>query len=151
MSQPFSKAAAEASTSESDQMDFDNEDAEGIAYLDVSPHLFHKVDFSSLARYSRNWLPRFATITLKIADNGGDKDLGINYDWIAFQTRSSHGAWQQSLSNYLEKSASPFKPKTWSAPIDSSILFFDWRSIASLPDAAPWQTYQDLLSNSGGS
>jgi len=72
LSQPFSKAAAEASTSESDQMDFDNEVAEGIVYLDVSPNLFHKVDFSSLARYSRNWLPRFATITSEIADNGDD-------------------------------------------------------------------------------
>jgi len=51
--QPFSKAAAEVSTSEKDPMDFDNEVAEGITHLDVSPNLFHKVDFSSLARCSR--------------------------------------------------------------------------------------------------
>jgi len=54
LSQPFSKAAAEESTSESDMMDLDNKVDEGIAHLDVSPNLFHKVDFSSLARCSRN-------------------------------------------------------------------------------------------------
>jgi len=54
LSQPFSKAAAEVSTSEIDPMDFDNEVAEGITHFDVSPNLFHKVDFSSLARCSRN-------------------------------------------------------------------------------------------------
>jgi len=58
------------------------------------------------------------TITSKGADNGGDKDLGISDDWIpdnvAIQTRSSHGVWQPSFSNYFEKSASLSKPKTWS-------------------------------------
>jgi len=54
LSQPLSQAAAEVSTSEFDPMDFDNEVAEGITYLDVSRNLFHKVDFSSLARCSRN-------------------------------------------------------------------------------------------------
>jgi len=53
LSQPFSKAAAEVSTSERDPMDFDDEVAEGITHLDVSPNLFHKVDFSCLARCSR--------------------------------------------------------------------------------------------------
>jgi len=53
LSQPFSKAAAEVSTSEFDPMSFDNEVAEGITHLDVSPDLFDKVDFSSLARCSR--------------------------------------------------------------------------------------------------
>ena len=54
LSQPFSKAAAEVSTSEFDLMDFDNEVAEVITHLDVSSNLFHKVDFSSLARCSGN-------------------------------------------------------------------------------------------------
>jgi len=54
LSQPFSKAAAEVSTSESDLMNFDNEVAEGSIHLDVSPNLFHKVDFSSLACCSRD-------------------------------------------------------------------------------------------------
>ena len=97
LSQPFSKAAAEVSTSEIDPMDFDNEVAEGITHLDVSPNLFHKVDFSSLARCSRNWLPDLATITSESADNCDDKDLGISDDWIAdnvaIQTRSSHSVW----------------------------------------------------------
>jgi len=53
LSQPFSEATAEVSTSEIDPMDFDNEVAEGITHLDVSPNLFHKVYFSSLARCSR--------------------------------------------------------------------------------------------------
>jgi len=53
LSQPFSKAAAEVSTSEFDPMDFDNEVAEEITRLDVFPNLFHEVDFSSLARCSR--------------------------------------------------------------------------------------------------
>ena len=53
LSQPFSKGTAEVSTSEIDPIDFDNEVAEGITHLDVSPNLFHKVDFSSLARCSR--------------------------------------------------------------------------------------------------
>ena len=123
LSQPFSKAAAEVSTSESDPMDFDNEVAEGVNYLDVSPNLFHKVDFSSLARCSRNWLPILATIMSESADNGDDKDLGISDDRIAdnfaFQTRSSHGVWQPSFSNYFENSASLFEPKTWSAPINT--------------------------------
>jgi len=52
--QPFSKAAAEVSTLEFDPMDFDNEVAEGITHLDVSPKLIHKVDISSLSRCSRN-------------------------------------------------------------------------------------------------
>jgi len=51
-----------------------------------------------------------ATITSQNADHGGDKDLDISDDWIAdnvaFQTRSSHGVWQPSFSNYFEKSAS---------------------------------------------
>ena len=97
LSQPFSKAAAEVSTSEIDPMDFDNEVAEGITHLDVSPNLFHKVDFSSLARCSRTWLPVLVTITSESADDGGDKDLGISDDWtadnVAIQTRSSHGVW----------------------------------------------------------
>jgi len=67
------------------------------------------------------------TITSESADNGGDKDLGISDDWIAhnvaFQTRSSHGVWQLSFSNYSKKSASLSKPKTWSAPINTSIKF----------------------------
>ena len=94
LSQPFSKAAAEVSTSEIDPMDFDNEVAEGITHLDVSPNLFHKVYFSSLARCSR---PVLVTITSESADDGGDKDLGISDDWtadnVAIQTRSSHGVW----------------------------------------------------------
>jgi len=45
LSQSFSKAAAEVSTLESDPIDFDNEVAEGNTCLDVSPNLFHKVDF----------------------------------------------------------------------------------------------------------
>jgi len=75
-------------------MDFDNEVAEGITHLDVSPNLFHKVDFSSLARCSRTWLPVLVTST---SESGGDKDLGISDDWtadnVAIQTRSSHGVW----------------------------------------------------------
>jgi hypothetical protein len=50
-----------------------------------------------------------ATITSESADNGDDKDLGISDDWIAdnvaFQTRSSHGVWQSSFSNYFENLA----------------------------------------------
>jgi len=95
LSKHFSKAAAEVSTSGIDPMDFDNEVAEGITHLDVSPNLFHKVDFSSLARCSRTWLPVLVTITSESADNRGDKDLGISDDWIAdniaIQTRSSNG------------------------------------------------------------
>jgi len=53
LSQLFSKAAAEVGTTEFDPIDFDNEVAEGITHLDVSPNLFYKVDFSSLARCSR--------------------------------------------------------------------------------------------------
>jgi len=54
LSQPFSKAAAEVSTSKSDPMDFDNEIAEGIAHLGISPNFFQKVNFSSVARcYTR--------------------------------------------------------------------------------------------------
>ena len=97
LSQPFSKAAAEVSTLELDPMDFDNEVAEGIIHLDVSPNLFHKVDFSSLARCSRTWLPVLVTITSESADDGGDKDLVISDDWtadnVAIQTHSSHGMW----------------------------------------------------------
>jgi len=63
-------------------------------------------------------------MTSESGDNGGDKDLGISDDWIAdniaIQTRSSHGVWQPSFSNYFEKSASLSKPKTWSAPINTS-------------------------------
>ena len=46
-------------------MDFDNEVAEGITHLDgdISPNLFHKVDFSSLAHCFRNRLPFLATVT----------------------------------------------------------------------------------------
>jgi len=44
--QPFSTAAAEVSTSESDPVDFDNKVAEEITHLD-------KVDLSSLASCSR--------------------------------------------------------------------------------------------------
>jgi len=66
-------------------------------------------------------------ITSEGADNGGDKDLGISDDWIAdnvaIQTCSSNGVWQPSFSNYFEKSASFFKPKTWSALINTSIKF----------------------------
>jgi len=59
-------------------MDFDNKVAEVIAHhIDVAPNLFHKVDFSSLTRCFRNWLPVLATITSESAVNGGDKDLGI--------------------------------------------------------------------------
>jgi len=65
------------------------------------------------------------TITSESADDCGDKDLGISDDWIAdnvaIQTRSSHGVWQPSFSNYFEKSAPLPKPKTWSAPINTSI------------------------------
>ena len=108
-------------------MDFDNEVAEGITHLDVSPNLFHKVDFPSLARCSRNGLPVLVIITSEGANNSGQKDLGNNDDWIAddvaIQTRSSHGVWQPSFSNYFEKSASLSKPKTWSAPINTSIKF----------------------------
>jgi len=109
-------------------MDFDNKVAEGINHLDVSPNPFHKIDFSSLARCCRNWLPVLVTITSEGADNGGDKDLGISDDWIAdnvaIQTRSSHGVRQPSFSIYFEKSASLSKPKTWSAPINTSIKFW---------------------------
>jgi len=65
------KAAAEVSTSEFDPMDFDNEVAEGITHLDVSPNLFHKVDFPSLARCSRNGLPVLVIITSEGANNSG--------------------------------------------------------------------------------
>jgi len=51
--QPFLKAAAEVNTSEFDPMDFDDEVAEEINHLDVSPNLCHKIDFLSLARCSR--------------------------------------------------------------------------------------------------
>jgi len=107
-------------------MDFDNEVAEGITYLDVSRNLFHKVDFSSLARCSRNWLPDLATITSESADNCDDKDLGISDDWIAdnvaIQTRSSHGVWQPSFSNYFSKSDSLSQPKTLRATPQSIFL-----------------------------
>jgi len=97
LSQPFSKAAAEVSTSELDPMDFDNEVAEGVIHLDVSPNLFHKIDFSSLAHCSRTWVPVLVTTTSESAKDGGDKDLGISDDWIAdnvaIQTRSSDGVW----------------------------------------------------------
>jgi hypothetical protein len=70
-----------------------------------------------------------ATITSEGADNSGDKDLGISDNWIAdnvaIQTRSSHGVWQPSFSNYCEKSVSLSKLKTWSAPMNTSIIFFD--------------------------
>jgi len=80
LSQPFSKPAAEVNTLEFDPMDFDNEVVEGITHLDVSPNLFHKVNFSSLALYSRNRLPVLLIITSEGANNGGDKDLGISDD-----------------------------------------------------------------------
>jgi len=55
LSQPFSKAAAEVSSSEfDDPMDFDYKVVEGIAHPDISPNIFYKVDFSSLARCSRD-------------------------------------------------------------------------------------------------
>jgi len=101
----LSKSTAEVSTSKSDPIDFDYKVAEEINHLDISPNLFHKVDFSSLARYSRNWLPVLSTITFEGADNGGDKDPGISDDWIAhniaFQTHFSHGMWQPSLSTFF--------------------------------------------------
>jgi len=72
-------------------------------------------------------MPVLVTITSESADTGGDKDLGINDDWIAdnvaIQTCSSHGVWQPSCSNYFEMSASISKPKTWSASINTSIKF----------------------------
>ena len=83
LSQHFSKAAAKVSKSEFDSMHFDNEVAEGITHLDVSPNLFHEIDFSSLARFSHTLLPVLVTITSESADNNGDKDLGISDDWIA--------------------------------------------------------------------
>ena len=108
LSPPFSKAAAGGSTSELDPVDFDNKVDEGITQLNVSANLFHKFDFSCLARSSCHWLPVLATITSESADNCGDKDLGISDNWIAdnvaFQTRTSHGVWQPSCSNYFEKS-----------------------------------------------
>jgi len=74
-------------------------------------------------------LPVLATITSESADNGGHKDLGISDDWIAdnvaFQTCSSHGVWQPTFSNYFEKSVSLSKPKTWSAPINTTIKYFE--------------------------
>jgi len=74
-------------------------------------------------------LPVLATITSESADNGGYKDLGISDDWIAdnvaFQTRSSHGVWQSTFSNYFEKSVSLSKPKTWSAPINTTVKCFE--------------------------
>ena len=89
-----------------------------------------------------------ATITSERADNGGDKDLGINDDWIAdnfaFQTRSSHGVWQSSFSNYFEMSAFLFKSKTRSVPINTSINSLIGKD-CELQDSAPWQTYQDSL------
>jgi len=67
-----------------------------------------------------------ATITSESADNGGDKDLGINDDWIAdnvtIQTRSSHGVWQPSFSNYFSKSASLSQPKTLQSTLQSIFL-----------------------------
>ena len=51
----------------------------------------------------------------------------------------------------IEKSASLSRPKTWSAPINILQSNFDWRSIVSLQDSVPWQTYQDSPPNSGGS
>ena len=135
------KAAAEVSTSEFDPVDFDNEVAEGITHLDVSPNLFHKVDFSSLARCFRFWLTVLATITSEIADNGGDKDLGISDEWIAdniaFQTRSSeyHRVWQVSFSNYFEEldqlpSLSPRHGLLQSTL--QSIFLCDWHNSVSL-------------------
>jgi len=130
-------------------MNFDNKATEGIAHLDVSPNLCRQVDFSSLTRCSRNWLPVLATITSESTDNGGDEDLVISDYWpgiadnvafqtlleiiidlpigfpinniisLAFQTCSSHGVWQPSFSDYFERSASLFRPKTWSAPINT--------------------------------
>jgi len=76
-----------------------------------------------------------ATLTCESADNGGDKDLGISDDRIAdnvaFPTRSSHGVWQPSFSNYFEKSASLSKPKTWSAAI-STLTNEVWRACKTL-------------------
>jgi len=117
LSQPFSTAAAEVSTSESDPVDFDNKVAEEITHLD-------KVDLSSLASCSRKWLSVLATITSESSKNGGDEDLGISDDWIAddfaFQKRASYCVWQPSFSNYFGKSDSLSKPKTWYAPINTS-------------------------------
>jgi len=59
------------------------------------------------------------SITCESADNGGDKDLGISDDWIADNVAI------QTRSYYFEKSASLSKLKTWSAPINTSIDFFD--------------------------
>ena len=103
-------------TSDSDPIDFDYKVSEGITHLDVSPNLFQKVDFSSLARCSRTLLPVLVTITSESGDNGGDKDLGISDDWIAdnvaIHTRSSHGVWQPSFSTILKCQLPSSSPRT---------------------------------------
>jgi len=94
------------------------------------------------------------TITSESADNGGDQDLGISDDWIAdnvaIQTRSSHSVWQPSFSNYFEKSAPSLSPRHGLLRLILQSNF-DWRSIVSLQDSVPWQTYQDSPPNSGDS
>jgi hypothetical protein len=108
-------------------MDFDDEVAESIAHLDASPHLIHKVDFSSLARSSSTLQPVSAPIASDDeddGDDGDDEDLGLNEDQtaddIALRTRSSHGVRHSSSSLTREKSA-PIKPKAPSAQTKPSI------------------------------
>jgi hypothetical protein len=108
-------------------MDFDDEVAESIAHLDASPHLIHKVDFSSLARSSSTLQPVSAPIASDDeddGDDGDDEDLGLNEDQtaddIALRTRSSHGVRHSSSSLTREKSAS-IKPKAPSAQTKPSI------------------------------
>jgi len=121
-SQSFSKAAVEGSTlDESDPMGFDEEVADSIAHLDASPHLIHKVDFSSLVRSSRTTLPFSASMASDDeddGDDGDDEDLGLSDDQtadniddqtadnIALRTRSSYDVRQSSSSLTCEKSAS---------------------------------------------
>jgi len=154
LSQPFSKAAAEVNTSEFDPMDFDNEVAEGITHLDVSLNLFHKVDFSSLARCSRNccqfwWLLRLkvpimvVTKTLASVTTGLLIMLPLRH---ALLTACGSRHFQTILKNQLP-SLSP-RHGLLRLILQSNV---DWRSIVSLQDSVPWQTYQDSPPNSGGS
>ena len=89
------------------------------------------------------------------ADNGVDKDLGISDDWIAdnvvFQTRSSHGVWQPSFSNYFEMSASLSKPKTWSAPINTSIRSLTDEVLRAYKTLLLGKRIKIRFPNSGGS
>jgi len=67
-------------------MDFDDK-AEGLSQLDVSPNFFYKVDVSSLALCSRNWLPVSATITSESADNGVDKEVKWRLLWLLLRKK----------------------------------------------------------------